>query len=50
MLYQCLTTDNLLKAGRAIAKISLINGGKLKLSLDWEWLTNENEKNENANA
>nr|WP_314896612.1 hypothetical protein [uncultured Flavobacterium sp.] len=44
MLYQCLTTDNLLKAGKAIAKISLTGGGKIKLSLDWEWLTNGNEK------
>ncbi|MDN3674352.1 hypothetical protein QWY99_14935 [Flavobacterium branchiarum] len=44
MLYQCLTTDNLLKAGKAIAKISLNENGKLKLSLNWEWLTNRNEK------
>lgn len=44
MLYQCLTTDNLLKAGKAIAKISLNENGKLILSLNWEWLTNGNEK------
>lgn len=44
MLYQCLTTDNLLKAGKAIAKISITSKGKIKLSLDWEWLTNGNEK------
>jgi hypothetical protein len=44
MLYQCLTTDNVLKAGKAIAKISLSDTGKIKLSLDWEWLTNGNEK------
>ncbi len=44
MLYQCLTNDNQLKAGKAIAKISLTNEGKIKLSLNWEWLTNGNEK------
>ncbi len=44
MLYQCLTTDNLLKAGKAVAKISLTSEGKIKLSLDWEWLTKGNEK------
>lgn len=38
MLYQCLTTDNQLKAGKAIAKIS-ITDGKIKLSLDWEWIS-----------
>ncbi len=44
MLYQCLTTDNQLKAGKAIAQISLTENGKIKLSLDWEWLTNGNDK------
>jgi hypothetical protein len=44
MLYQCLTTDNQLKAGKAIAKISLSENGKIKLNLNWEWLTNRNEK------
>lgn len=44
MLYQCLTTDNQLKAGKAIAKISLADTGKMKLSLNWEWLTNGSEK------
>jgi hypothetical protein len=44
ILYQCLTNDNQLKAGKAIAKISLTNQGKIKLSLNWEWLTNGNEK------
>ena len=44
MLYQCLTTDNQLKAGKALAKISLTDTGKIKLSLNWEWLTNGNEK------
>lgn len=44
MLYQCLTTDNLLKAGKALAKISLTETGKIKLSLDWQWLTDSKEK------
>ena len=44
MLYQCLTTDNQLKAGKALAKITLTENGKIKLSLDWEWLTNGNDK------
>ncbi|OXA78317.1 hypothetical protein SAMN05444397_101194 [Flavobacterium aquidurense] len=44
MLYQCLTVDNELKAGKALAKITLSESGKIKLSLDWEWLTNGNDK------
>jgi hypothetical protein len=44
MLYQCLTTDNQLKAGKALAKITLRENGKIKLSLNWEWLTNGNDK------
>lgn len=44
MLYQCLTVNNELKAGRALAQIVLKENGKIKLSLDWEWLTNGNEK------
>lgn len=44
MLYQCLTTGNELKAGKAIAKISLTDTGKMTLNLNWEWLTNGNEK------
>lgn len=38
MLYQCMTSENELKAGRAIAKISLTDKDKIKLSLNWEWL------------
>ena len=44
MLYQCLTTDYQLKAGKAIAQISLTENGKIKLSLNWQWLTNGNDK------
>lgn len=38
MLYQCMTTDNQLKAGKAIANITLSENQKIKLKLDWEWL------------
>ena len=38
MLYQCLTADNELKAGKAIANISLTEKNKIKLKLNWEWL------------
>lgn len=44
MLYQCLTTDHQLKAGKALAQIDLTEKGKIKLSLNWEWLTDGNEK------
>lgn len=44
MFYQCLTTDKELKAGKAIAKISLTDTGKMTLNLNWEWLTNGTEK------
>ena len=38
MLYQCITTNNELKAGKAIANISLTQNNKIKLKLNWEWL------------
>jgi len=44
MLYQCITIANELKAGKAIAKISMTDNGKMRLILDWEWLNNPNEK------
>ncbi|MCL6295705.1 hypothetical protein [Jejuia spongiicola] len=43
MLYQCITTENELKAGKAIAKISLTTNNKMMLKLNWEWLGNKNE-------
>jgi hypothetical protein len=46
MLYQCLTTANELKAGKAQAKISFTSEGKIKLHLNWEWLTDVIEKGE----
>lgn len=44
MLYQCLTTHNELKAGKAIAEIAFTENEKLKLKLKWEWLDNNEEK------
>lgn len=41
MLYQCLTTDNELKAGKAIADVSFTALSKIQLDLNWEWLDNE---------
>jgi hypothetical protein len=43
MLYQCITIDNELKAGKAIADITFTEDNKLKLSLHWEWLGNNKE-------
>lgn len=43
MLYQCLTTEGELKAGKAIADVSLVKR-KLNLKLNWEWLDTEEKK------
>ncbi|MCW3121285.1 MAG: N-acetyltransferase [Flavipsychrobacter sp.] len=43
MLYQCMTTDNELKAGKAIADVSLDEKGRIKLRLNWEWLGDKKE-------
>jgi hypothetical protein len=43
MLYQCITTENELKAGKALAVITLNSEGKMKLTLNWQWLTGNNE-------
>lgn len=43
MLYQCITTENELKAGKAIAGISFTDDNKIKLKLNWEWLTEKDE-------
>lgn len=43
MLYQCITTENELKAGKAIAKVSLTKLKKMKLKLNWEWLGDKDE-------
>ncbi len=44
MRYQCVTSDNELKAGKAIAEISISENGKIILKLNWEWLDGKNEK------
>ncbi|NMH89805.1 hypothetical protein [Flavivirga algicola] len=44
MLYQCITTESELKAGKAIANISLTSNNKIKLKLNWEWLGKKNER------
>ena len=44
MLYQCVTTDNELKAGKAIAKISITDNNRLRLKLNWQWLNKGEEK------
>lgn len=38
MLYQCITIDGELKAGKAMAKIDLNKSGKILLSLNWQWM------------
>lgn len=38
MLYQCLTDEGELKAGKATALISLNKKNKIKLKLNWKWL------------
>jgi len=44
MLYQCLTEEGILKAGKATAKVGFIEKNKIKLSLDWEWLGETKQK------
>ncbi len=44
MLYQCLTNENKLRAGKATAKVSLNEKSKIRLRLNWEWLGKNEEK------
>lgn len=44
MLYHCVTTQNELKAGKAVADISFSPNNKIILRLQWEWLNNNKEK------
>jgi len=37
MLYNCLTDDSILKAGKATGLVSINSDGKIKLELDWQW-------------
>ena len=44
MIYQCMTTNHELKAGKAIAEISLNHKKKIRLKLHWEWMDGSGEK------
>ncbi|RCS27930.1 hypothetical protein DUT90_03600 [Polaribacter sp. WD7] len=44
MLYQCVTLENELKAGKATAKISFTKSNKMLLKLNRQWLTGKLEK------
>ncbi len=44
MRYHCLTTEDVLKSGKAIAKVSFNEQSKILLHLDWEWLDGGGEK------
>ena len=46
MLYNCLTAEKELKAGKATGRISLNKEGKILMHLDWQWL--ESEANGNS--
>jgi hypothetical protein len=39
-----MTIDDELKAGKAIAQISVNEDNKIQLKLDWEWLGSKNDK------
>jgi hypothetical protein len=41
MLYQCVTDEGQLKAGKALAKVSFTESQKIRLKLNWEWITGE---------
>ena len=43
MLYQCLTMENELKAGKATADISIDSNNKIQLKLQWQWLDRLND-------
>ena len=41
MLYQCVTDEGQLKAGKALATLSFTESQKIRLKLNWEWITGE---------
>ena len=43
ILYQCITINGELKAGKAKGVISLAENSKLMLSLNWQWLTQKQD-------
>ena len=44
MMYQCITSENELKAGKAIAKVRFTKENKIHLKLNWQWLNDNQEK------
>lgn len=38
MYYHCLTSTDALKAGKAIAKLSFTDNGRIQMHLHWQWL------------
>lgn len=48
MLYQCMTIDEELKAGKAQAEISLTDEDKIKLRLNWSWLESNDQGSKNG--
>ncbi|MFZ4798032.1 MAG: n-acetylglutamate synthase [Bacteroidia bacterium] len=44
MLYQCVTKESEMMAGKAKALISFNEYNKIKLALNWEWLGDEKAK------
>lgn len=48
MRYHCITTDDEFKCGKALAKVSLNEQGKICLDLDWEWIGDEQTQGRSA--
>ena len=44
MTYHCLTNDGELKAGKALATVSINEQGKTQLDLDWKWIDGDESK------
>ncbi len=44
MLYHCLTTDKVMKAGKARAVFSIMADNRIAFDLDWEWITGDHSK------
>ncbi len=41
LLYQCITTDGVLKSGTSIGTVSKNQEGRLVLEFDWQWLNGD---------
>jgi hypothetical protein len=44
MFYQFMTIDGELKAGRAMAALSMTTNDKIRMQLNWQWLTGAFER------